>query len=69
MCCTPRSDGVRHSMAPLQRLLIEDALRSYLGIGASLDRIHQRNRDISDEDVSTSHTGNSTRNAPTTDAR
>ncbi|MBW3606080.1 MAG: hypothetical protein KY460_14505 [Actinobacteria bacterium] len=31
--------------------LVEAALRSYLGLGALVDRIHERNRDASDEDV------------------
>jgi hypothetical protein len=33
--------------------VVKAALRSYLGLGGLIDRIHERNRDVSDDDVLT----------------
>lgn len=51
MSCTPRSNDARSAEGTTDTALVHGALRSRLGLAALVDRIHERNRDTSDDDV------------------
>ena len=49
--CTSRCNAGRRQKGTTDAAVVEAALRSYLGPDGLIDRLHEGNRDVADDDV------------------